>query len=64
MDNVVTYYGELYCDKPVYIPTLDRMIGNITLKLDEKDVATLGAPISMNKVHEVYIYMFVVSAHL
>ena len=29
------------------------MIGNLTLKLDEKDVATLGAPINMNKVREV-----------
>ena len=35
------------------MPTLDRMIGNLTLKLDEKDVATLGAPMNMNKVHEV-----------
>ena len=29
------------------------MIGNLTLKLDEEDVATLGAPISMNEVREV-----------
>ena len=35
------------------MPTLDRMIGNLTLKLDEKDVATLGAPINMNEVCEV-----------
>ena len=53
MGNFVSYYGELYCDKPVDMPTLDRMIGNLTLKLDEKDVATLGVPISMNKVREV-----------
>ena len=31
----------------------DRMIGNLTLKLDEKDVATLRAPINMNAVREV-----------
>ena len=53
MGNFVSYYGELYCDKPVDMPTLDRMIGNLSLKLDEKDVATLGAPINMNKVREV-----------
>ena len=53
MGNFVAYYGELYCDKPVDMPTLDRMIGNLTLKLDEKDLATLGAPINMNEVHEV-----------
>ena len=53
MGNFVSYYGELYCDKPVDMPTLDRMIGNLTLKLDEEDVATLGAPISMNEVREV-----------
>ena len=28
MGNFVSYYGELYCDKPVDVPTLDRMIGN------------------------------------
>ena len=28
MDNFATYYRELYCDKPVHIPTLDRMINN------------------------------------
>ena len=50
MDNFVTYYGELYCNKPVHIPTLDRMINNLTLKLDEIDVATLGTPITMNEV--------------
>ena len=53
MGNFVSYYGELYCDKPVDMPTLDMMIGNLTLKLDEKDVATLGAPINMNEVQEV-----------
>ena len=53
MDNFVSYYGELYCDKPVNIPTLDRMIANLTLKLDEADAAALGAPISMNEVREV-----------
>ena len=53
MDNFVTYYRELYCDKPVHISTLDRMIDNLTLKLDEIDVATLGTPITMNKVREV-----------
>ena len=52
-DNVVTYYGQLYCDKPVNMPTLDRMISNLTLKLDEEDVAALGAPINTNKVQEV-----------
>ena len=50
MDNFGTYYGELYCDKPVNVHTLDRMIDNLTLKLDEADVA---APISMNEVQEV-----------
>ena len=50
MDNFVTYYGELYCNKPVHIPTLDRMINNLTLKLDEIDAATLGTPITMNEV--------------
>ena len=40
MGNFVSYYGELYCDKPIDMPTLDRMIGNLTLKLDEKDVTT------------------------
>ena len=44
MGNFVSYYGELYCEKPVDMPTLDRMIGNLTLKLDEKDVAALGRP--------------------
>ena len=34
MENFVTYYGELYYDKLVNIPTLDRMIDNLTLKLD------------------------------
>ena len=53
MDNFVTYYGELYCDKPVNVHTLDRMIDNLTLKLDEADVAALGAPVSMNEVREV-----------
>ena len=53
MGNFVSYYGELYCDKPVDMLTLDRLIGNLTLKLDEKDVATLGAPINMNEVREV-----------
>ena len=53
MGNFVSYYGELYSDKPVDMLTLDRMIGNLTLKLDEKDLATLGAPISMNEVREV-----------
>ena len=52
-DNFVTYYGQLYCDKPVNMPTLDRMISNITLKLDEEDAAALGAPINMNEVQEV-----------
>ena len=37
MGNFVAYYGELYSDKPVDMPTLDRMIGNLTLKLDEKE---------------------------
>ena len=32
---------------------LDRMIDNLTLKLDEEDAATLGAPISMNEEREV-----------
>ena len=32
MDNFVTYYRELYCNKPVQIPILDRMIDNLTLK--------------------------------
>ena len=50
MDNFVTYYGQLYCEKPVNMPTLDRMIGNLTLKLDEEDAAALGAPINMNEV--------------
>ena len=50
MDNFVTYYRELYCDKPVNIPTLDRMINNLTLKLDEVDAAALGAPINMEEV--------------
>ena len=53
MDNFVTYYGELYCDKPVNIPTLDRMINNLTLKLDEVDAAALGAPINMEELREV-----------
>ena len=53
MDNFVNYYGELYCDKPVHIPTLDRMINNLTLKLDEEDTVALGAPISMSEVQEV-----------
>ena len=53
MDNFVTYYGELYCDKPVNTPTLDRMIDSLTLKLDEADAAGLGAPISVNEVREV-----------
>ena len=53
MDNFVTYYGELYCDKPVHIPTLDRMIDNLTLTLDEMDAAALGTPITMNEVREV-----------
>ena len=44
MDNFVTYYGKLYCDKPVHIPTLDRMIDNLTLTLDEMDAAALGHP--------------------
>ena len=44
MDNFVKYYWELYCDKPVNIHTLDRMIDNLTLKLDEEDAATLGHP--------------------
>ena len=33
MGNFVSYYGELYCDKPVDMLTLDRMIGNLTLRL-------------------------------
>ena len=32
MDNFVKYYGELYCNKPVDIHILDRMIDNLTLK--------------------------------
>ena len=52
-ENFVSYYRELYCDKHVDMHTLDRMIGNLTLKLDEKDVATLGVPINMNEVREV-----------
>ena len=32
------------------VPTLDRMIDILTLKLDEADVAALGAPVSMNEV--------------
>ena len=40
MDNFVTYYRELYCDKPVHMPTLDRMIDNLTLKLDEINAAS------------------------
>ena len=32
---------------------LDRMIDNLTLKLDEIDAATLGTPITMNEVQEV-----------
>ena len=50
MDNFVTYYRELYCNKPVQIPILDRMIDNLTMNLDEIDTATLGTPITMNKV--------------
>ena len=53
MDNFVTYYEDLYCNKLVNIPTLNRMIDNLTLKLDEADVAALGAPISMYEVQEV-----------
>ena len=30
-------FRSLYCDKPVDVPTLDKMIGNLTLKLDEED---------------------------
>ena len=50
MDNFVTYYREMYCNKPVQIPILDRMIDNLTLKLDEIDAATSGTPITMNEV--------------
>ena len=53
MDNFVKHYGELYCDKPVNTHVLNRMIDNLTLRLDKEDAATLGAPISMNKVREV-----------
>ena len=49
MDNFVTYYGKLYCDKPVHIPPLDRMIDNLTLTLDEMDTAALGTPITMKE---------------
>ena len=45
--------GELYCDKPVHIPSLDRMIGNLTLTLDDVDAAALGTPIAVNEVREV-----------
>ena len=30
MGNFVSYYGELYCDRPVDMLTLDRMICNLT----------------------------------
>ena len=53
MSGKRTLSGELYCDKPVDIPTLDRMINNLTLKLDEVDAAALGAPINMEEVREV-----------
>ena len=46
-------YRELYCDKPVDMHTLDRMIGNLTLNLDKNDMATMGAPNYMNKEQEV-----------
>ena len=36
MDNFVKNYGELYCNKPVNIHILHRMIDNLTLKLDEE----------------------------
>ena len=55
MDNFVTYYRELYCNKLVQIPIIDRMIDNLTLNLDETDAATLGTPITMNKVREVLV---------
>ena len=29
-DNFVTYYGQLYRNKPVNMSTLDRMISNLT----------------------------------
>ena len=53
MENFVSYYGELYRDKPVNIPTLDGMIDNLTLKLDEADMASLEVPIGTNEVREV-----------
>ena len=53
MDNFVKYYRDLYCDKPINVHILDRMIDSLTLKLDEEVAATLGAPISVNEVREV-----------
>ena len=43
MDNFVKYYGELYCNKPINVLILNRMIDSLTLKLDEEDAATLSA---------------------
>ena len=35
MGNFVSYYRELYCDKPVNMPTLDMMIGEPMKKNSE-----------------------------
>ena len=51
MGNFVSYYGELYCDKPVDMPTLDRMIGNLTFKLDNININIIIDLLISYKVH-------------
>lgn len=55
LDNFTKYYTELYKHKPVHYPTLDRMIENLTLDIDELDKENLSKPITLGEIKKAII---------
>ena len=55
LNNFIKYYTELYKHKPVHYPTLDRLIGNLTLELDDLDKEALSKPISLKELKEAIV---------
>jgi len=50
LQNFVEYYGELYKHKPICPKALDRLMGNLTLELNEEEVKELNAPIESKEM--------------
>jgi hypothetical protein len=50
LQNFVEYYAKLYEHKGVCPMALDKLIANLTLNLDNKEVERLEAPIKESKM--------------